>query len=102
MRKLAQVGILAVMAGALSACSGRTVVAVRAPAPPRPVAVGVVGVAPGPGYAWVDGYYDWRGARYVWMPGAWVKPPRPHAVWTPGYWRPHGHSHVWVAGHWRF
>ncbi|MGD0416638.1 MAG: hypothetical protein ABSA80_14865 [Terriglobales bacterium] len=30
-------------------------------APPPPVRVGVVGVAPGPGYVWVGGYQRWNG-----------------------------------------
>lgn len=28
-------------------------------APPPPVRVGVVGVAPGPGYVWIAGYKRW-------------------------------------------
>jgi hypothetical protein len=94
--------MLLVMAGAVTACSGRNVVAVRtAPRMPRPVSVGVMGVAPGPGYVWINGYQDWRGNRYVWVPGRWVRPPRANAVWVPGRFTTRGRSQVWVGGYWR-
>jgi hypothetical protein len=67
--------------------------------PPAPV-VGVVGYAPGPGYVWIDGFWDWRG-HYVWVPGYWGRPPHPRAVWVPGrafYER--GRYH-YRRGHWR-
>ena len=70
------------------------------PPPPPPRAVGVIGLAPGPGYVWVPGYYDWNG-RYFWTPGRWAYPPRPRAVFVPGYWgRRHGRQ-FWVRGYWR-
>lgn len=93
--------LLTLMAGALTACSGRTIVVRNPPPMPRPVRVGVVGYAPGPNYVWVDGYHDWRGNRYVWVPGAWVRPPRAKAVWAPGRFTPRGGNHVWISGHWR-
>ncbi len=46
----------------LGACAGGYYVRV-APPPPR---YGVVGVAPGPGYVWVDGFWDWRGGNWAW------------------------------------
>src|SRR5581483_2184509 len=50
--------------------------------PPPPVRAEVVGVAPGPGYVWVNGYWGWRGNAYAWVPGYYAHPPRPHAVWV--------------------
>jgi len=41
-------------------------------APPPPVRVGVVGVAPGPGYVWIGGYQRWTGSGYVWVAGRWA------------------------------
>lgn len=61
----------------------------------------VIGVAPGPGYVWVAGYWAWGGADYYWVPGRWVARPYPRAVWVPGRWRAHRHSWYWVEGHWR-
>jgi hypothetical protein len=70
-------------------------------APPPPVRVGVVGVAPGPGYVWIGGYQRWNGVRYVWVPGRWVLPPRPGVVWVaPRYVRRRG-TWVYYRGYWR-
>jgi WXXGXW repeat (2 copies) len=60
---------------------------------------------PGPplhaGWVWIPGYYRWDGHRYIWRPGYWARPPRPHAVWVPGRWVPRGGGWVWVRGYWR-
>ncbi len=40
-------------------------------APPAP-RVEVV-PAPRPGYTWVNGFWDWRGNRHVWVAGHWVR-----------------------------
>lgn len=95
-------GLLVLMAGSLTGCAGRAYVAYGGPPPPPPpMASGYVGRAPGPGYVWVDGYYDWRG-RYVWVPGSWMRPPRPRAVWVPGRFEHRGRRHEWVRGYWRY
>lgn len=51
------------------------------PAPDQPVVV-----APGPGYVWADGEWQWNGYSWVWVPGRWLVPPWPGAVWVHGYW----------------
>ena len=84
----------------LSACAAPGAVVVRVgPPPPR---YGVIGVAPGPGYVWTEGFWDWRAGGYVWVPGRWMRPPRPRAVWVPGGWveRPH-RGWVFRRGRWR-
>ena len=68
--------------------------------PPPPPAVGVVGYAPGPGYVWVDGFWDWRG-RYVWVPGYWGRRPHPHAIWVPGRAHYEHGRYSYRRGHWR-
>jgi hypothetical protein len=70
-------------------------------APPAPVVETRV-VAPGPGYVWVGGFHRWDGHAYVWVPGHWAQPPRPHAVWVAGHWvhHPH-HGWYWKEGHWK-
>ena len=83
----------------LAAC-GPAYVGARIGPPPPPV-VGVVGVAPGPGYVWTDGFWDLRGSRWVWVGGRWMRPPRPHAAWVPGYWAPRGGHYYWRRGYWR-
>jgi hypothetical protein len=49
---------------------------------------------------WHPGYHRWDGARYVWIPGAYVAPPRPYARWIPGHWQNTPRGYVWVEGHW--
>jgi hypothetical protein len=70
-------------------------------APPPPVRVGVVGVAPGPGYVWTGGYQRWNGTAYVWVPGRWVRPPRAGVVWVPPHYVARGGTWVYYKGHWR-
>jgi opacity protein-like surface antigen len=59
------------------------------------------GPRPHPGWVWTAGYHRWDGARYVWTPGAWVAPPRPHAVWVAHRWEHRSGGWVLVEGHWR-
>lgn len=59
------------------------------------------GRPPHRGFVWIAGYQRWDGARYVWAPGRWERPPRPHAAWVPAHW---AHCHggwVLIEGHWR-
>ena len=83
-----------------SACAVRSAYVVTyAPPPPR---YAIVGVAPGPGFVWTEGFWDWRGGGYAWVPGRWMRPPRPHAVWVPGVWVARGRrGYAFRPGHWR-
>ena len=67
-----------------------------APPPPR---VEYYGVAPGPGYLWLGGYWRWTGRRYAWVGGHWGRY-RPGYNWVPDRWArgPHGWRHE--RGHW--
>jgi WXXGXW repeat (2 copies) len=41
---------------------------------------------PGPGYFWVDGYWNFTGRRYSWVAGYWMMPPYAEGYWvTPRY-----------------
>ena len=95
-RWIARPSVIAIFTAAMlaSACVvvperyGETV----AVAPPE-LRVETAGVAPGPGYAWIGGYWGWHGGRHEWVSGYWE---RPH----PGYvWVPHAWMHV--SGGWR-
>jgi hypothetical protein len=68
-----------------------------APPPPQ---TEVIVTAPGPGYVWIPGAWDWRGS-WVWVGGYWAVAPYPRAVWIQGGWS-HG-PYGWhrVPGHWR-
>ena len=52
------------------------------------------------GYLWTPGYWYWRDLRYVWMPGAWARPPQIGFLWTPAYWGRAGAVFVFHPGHW--
>jgi len=69
-------------------------------APPPPVAERRM-LAPGPAYVWTPGYHRWDGRAFVWVPGAWVLPPRRHAQWIPAHWVHRRHEWFFVEGHWR-
>ena len=69
--------------------------------PPAPRDEVVVGVAPGPTYVWIGGYWSRRSSGWAWVPGRWVQRPRVGVVWVPGRWESHPRGHVWVSGHWR-
>ncbi|HEX4155932.1 MAG TPA: hypothetical protein VHY48_09990 [Acidobacteriaceae bacterium] len=56
--------------------------------------------SPNPDWVWQAGYERWDGNAYVWVPGTWVAPPRPHATWVPGHWDHRHHGWFWVEGHW--
>jgi hypothetical protein len=85
------------LAGCAAASPARLYVRV---APPRAVVEARV-AAPGPGYVWVGGFHRWDGARYVWTPGRWSAPPRPHARWTAGHWSHDRRGWYWLDGRWR-
>ena len=98
--------VVVTAAMSLAACVGyfpaHGGVAVAIGAPP-PVRAEVVVGRPGPYYVWVPGYWDWRPGyhEYVWVAGAWVRPPRAGAIWiAPRYERRH-HRWTYYRGHWR-
>src|ERR1700748_3043139 len=80
-------------------CSGGAVY--YASAPPPPLRHEVIGVAPGPGFVWVNGYWGWRGNQHYWVAGSWQRPPRAHAVWVAPRWEPRGNRYYFHEGRWR-
>ena len=51
---------------------------------------------PGPGYYWVDGYWNFLGGRYSWVGGYWMLPP-----YSGGYWvRPRYSGGRYFRGFW--
>ncbi len=69
--------------------------------PPPDDQVEVVGVAPGPGYIWLNGYWGWEGGRYAWHAGRWETPPEPHAVYEHERWEKRGTRYYFHRGGWR-
>jgi len=68
--------------------------------PPRAI-VEAPPVRPGPRYVWIGGYHRWENNAYVWVPGRWELPPRPHAKWVAHRWVHRGDHWVFVEGRWR-
>ena len=58
-----------------------------APPPPRHEAV----PPPRRGYVWAPGHYEWKGHRYVWQKGVWMRD-RPGYAYRSPQWQEHdGH-----------
>ena len=55
---------------------------------------------PGPGYVWVDGYWNWDRGRYVWVPGVWQRPPYAGAYWSHGHYDHYNDGWHYHEGHW--
>jgi hypothetical protein len=101
------------LAGALAAAAlGSATLGATAPAsaqayggiyvqtgPPAPIYEPVPS-APGPGYYWVGGYWQWNGYRYVWTRGHYAYPPYGGATWHPGHWAHNRYGWSWRPGHW--
>jgi hypothetical protein len=68
--------------------------------PPAPV-YETVGIAPGPGFFWIGGYYHWSGARWVWNRGHYERPPHPGAAWIRPRYEVRGGRSVYIRGYWR-
>jgi hypothetical protein len=100
MKTFTQVMLLAGLAGAAVAAptAADAQVYVRV-GPPRPVYERRP--PPRPGYAWQAGYQRWDGNRYIWVPGAYMAPPRPRARWVAGRWAHGPRGYYYRGGVWR-
>jgi hypothetical protein len=96
------VGLALASCLAASAAPGAAQVGVSvrfgAPPPPR---VERIPVAPGRGYFWRPGHWNWDGGTYVWIGGSYIARPYRGAVWVPGHFRQGPRGYHWVEGHWR-
>ena len=52
-----------------------------APPPPRREVI-VYTERPALDYVWVNGFYDWRGDGWAWVPGHWLAPPASAVHWV--------------------
>ena len=68
---------------------------------PAGVHTRAVGRAPFSGAIWIGPEWQWRGGRYVSVPGYWARPGRSGAVWVPGHWKYSRRGYRWVPGRWR-
>ena len=68
--------------------------------PPPPLRVESRAPAPAAGAVWSDGYWDWRGAQWVWVQGSWARPPAPGAAWVHAEYVPVDGGYRYVPAHW--
>jgi len=99
MKRIFLVATLVLAALWLGACGAGFYYVSTAPPPAR--VTGVVGVAPGSGFVWVDGYWGWSGGMWLWTEGRWMRPPHPHAIWVAPGWERHGQRYRYHPGRWR-
>lgn len=104
---LVSFGVLAVPAAA----QAQPLVSVQFTSPPQVQPLVNVQYAPPPparfervppprqGYVWAPGHYEWRGNRYVWMRGTWVRA-RPGYVYRAPQWRERDGRWVYRRGDW--
>ena len=57
---------------------------------------------PAKGSVWLDGSWRYYSGHYVWEPGHWELPPRPHAVYEQPRWLVRHGNHMFVEGYWHF
>jgi hypothetical protein len=81
-------------------CAG-TRFGVYATMPPPPLRVEVIGNAPGPGFLWIRGYWDWRAGGFAWVPGRWDRIPPGRHRWEDGRWIQRGDRYYRREGRWR-
>jgi len=80
---------------------GGEVYADEAPPPPPVDAEVAVGVAPGPDFIWIGGFWHRDHDRWVWGGGHWGHRPYAHAEWVGHRWVRGDHGYHYEQGHWR-
>jgi len=86
------------LAGSSMFAAPRVVVGVGLGAPPPIVASAYIPPSPGPGYAFVGGYWVPAGPHYAWHAGYWARPPYVGARWI----APRYYGHRYYRGYWRW
>lgn len=67
--------------------------------PPPAARVEYRAAPPGPGYVWIDGYWQWHRGRWVWVRGHWERP-RAGYVWVAPRYEQRGGKYVYIQGGW--
>jgi hypothetical protein len=71
-----------------------------APTAPPPVKVEAPPAAPVATVVWVPGFWQWDGAAWIWIGGAYQLRPTASLTWRAPAWKPRGSVHVLVPGAW--
>lgn len=97
MKKLLVAAMLAGSLGTVAAPASSAIIVVRqAPPAPRTEAV----PAARRGHVWVPGHWDWRGERYVWVKGNYMRERRSYMYDQPSWEERDGRWHR-TGGAWR-
>ncbi len=67
---------------------------------PPPLRIERRGEMPGPGYAWVDGYWAPNLGHYRWVAGRWDRPPYEGAYWNHPHYDHYRQGWQLHEGHW--
>jgi hypothetical protein len=67
---------------------------------PPPLRYEERGPEPGPGYAWVEGYWAPNGRHYRWVAGRWDRPPYEGAYWNHPHYDHQRQGWQLHEGHW--
>jgi hypothetical protein len=67
---------------------------------PPPLRYEQRGPEPGPGHAWVDGYWAPNGRHYGWVAGRWNRPPYEGAYWNHPHYDHQRQGWELHEGHW--
>lgn len=67
---------------------------------PPPLRIETRGPMPGPGYAWVEGYWAPNGHHYRWVQGRWDRPPYEGAYWNHPHYDHYQQGWQLHEGHW--
>ena len=68
---------------------------------PPPPYTEVMTAAPGRGFAWMPGHWEWRLREYAWVPGGWIEIPPGYSAYLPGHWAHDPYGWFWIEARWR-
>jgi hypothetical protein len=90
-------GLLLAIAFAIPASSQ---ISVYIGAPPPVIRYERPGPNPGPGFFWVEGFWQPRGHGYRWVPGHWERGPYEGAYWVHPHYDHYQEGWQFHEGHW--
>jgi hypothetical protein len=71
------------------------------PPPPPPRQTEVIVTQPAPDAIWIQGYWEFDGRAYAWVPGHWDVPPPRYHHYVAAHWQRREGAWVYVRGYWR-
>ncbi len=80
--KVASFAAAGLIAATVAAPAAHAQIGLYIGTPPPPIRYEARPPIPGPGYVWVDGFYEPFNGGYRWHPGYWNRPPYAGAYWV--------------------